>query len=66
MYKKELLDIIDNFFIKNYILEDVILDMEKNMYRKYFDWMGINREILNCFILNLEFWFFLKFVIFNF
>ena len=26
--------------------------------------MGMNEEILDCFILNLEFWFFLKFVIF--
>ena len=58
------MDIIDNLFIKNYISEDAILDMEKNMYRKYFDWMGINREILNRSISNPEFWFFSKFVIF--
>nr|YP_010169844.1 hypothetical protein RF1 [Amphicarpaea edgeworthii]QRZ59666.1 hypothetical protein RF1 [Amphicarpaea edgeworthii] len=63
-YKKELLDIIDNIFIKNYILEDAILDMEKNLDRKYFDWMGINRKILNRSISNREFWFFSKFVIF--
>nr|WDV14749.1 hypothetical chloroplast RF1 [Pueraria montana] len=63
-YKKDLFDIIDNIFIKNYISEDAILDMEKNLDRKYFDWMGINREILNRSISNPEFWFFSKFVIF--
>nr|YP_009127665.1 hypothetical chloroplast RF19 [Pachyrhizus erosus]AHY33280.1 hypothetical chloroplast RF19 [Pachyrhizus erosus] len=63
-YKKELLDILDNIFIKNSISEDAILDMEKNMDRKYFDWMEINREILNRSISNPEFWFFSKFVIF--
>lgn len=63
MYKKNLFDRISNIFIKNY--EDVIIiDIEKNLNRKYLDWMGIYREILNCLILNLEFWFFFKFVIF--
>nr|YP_009995713.1 hypothetical protein RF1 [Haymondia wallichii]QNQ64576.1 hypothetical protein RF1 [Haymondia wallichii]UZA65237.1 hypothetical protein RF1 [Haymondia wallichii]UZA65404.1 hypothetical protein RF1 [Haymondia wallichii]UZA65488.1 hypothetical protein RF1 [Haymondia wallichii] len=63
-YKKELFDIIGNILIKNYIAEDAIIDMEKNKDRKYFDWMGINREILNRSISNPEFWFFSKFVIF--
>nr|KYP70379.1 Putative membrane protein ycf1 [Cajanus cajan] len=38
--------------------------MEKNLDRKYFDWMGINREILNRSKSNPEFWFFSKFLIF--
>nr|YP_010891104.1 Ycf1 [Erythrina sandwicensis]WJK72554.1 Ycf1 [Erythrina sandwicensis] len=63
-YKREFFDIIGNIFIKNYIAEDTILDMEKNLDRKYFDWMGINIEILNRSLSNLEFWFFSKFVIF--
>nr|QVY57426.1 hypothetical protein Ycf1 [Mucuna sempervirens] len=63
-HKKELFDIIDNIFIKNYIAEDAIIDMEKNLNRKYFDWMGINIEILNRSISNPEFWFFSKFWIF--
>nr|YP_010162356.1 hypothetical chloroplast RF19 [Dolichos falciformis]QRI60065.1 hypothetical chloroplast RF19 [Dolichos falciformis] len=66
-HKKEffdILDIIGNIFIKNYIAEDGIKDMEKNLDRKYFDWMGINREILNRSKSNPEFWFFSKFLIF--
>nr|YP_010046520.1 hypothetical chloroplast RF19 [Lablab purpureus]QPJ78233.1 hypothetical chloroplast RF19 [Lablab purpureus] len=64
-YKKDLFDRISNLFIKNYITEDAIfIDMEKNLDRKYLDWMGINREILNPSISNPEFWFFSKFVIF--
>nr|QJQ78417.1 hypothetical chloroplast RF19 [Hylodesmum podocarpum] len=63
-HKKELLDIIGNIFLTNYIAEDTIIDMEKNLNRKYFDWAGINIEILNRSISNPEFWFFSKFVIF--
>nr|YP_010162936.1 hypothetical chloroplast RF19 [Kennedia prostrata]QRI60645.1 hypothetical chloroplast RF19 [Kennedia prostrata] len=63
-HKKELFDIIGNIFIKNYIAEDAIIDMEKNMDRKYFDWIGINIEIKNRSISNPEFGFFSKFVIF--
>nr|YP_010511869.1 hypothetical protein Ycf1 [Trischidium molle]UXL83193.1 hypothetical protein Ycf1 [Trischidium molle] len=89
--------------IKNYIVEDDIIDMEKNLNRKYFDWrilkfcirnkvdfeawinsdysfrihkeinpsnqnktffdwMGMNVEILNRSISNPEFWFFSKFM----
>nr|YP_010162439.1 hypothetical chloroplast RF19 [Dunbaria nivea]QRI60148.1 hypothetical chloroplast RF19 [Dunbaria nivea] len=66
-HKKEFFDILDligNIFIKNSIVEDGIKDMEKNMDRKYFDWMGIHREILNRSKSNPEFWFFSKFLIF--
>nr|YP_010169762.1 hypothetical protein RF1 [Vigna subterranea]QRZ59584.1 hypothetical protein RF1 [Vigna subterranea] len=64
-YKKDLFDRISNIFINNYIAEDtIIIDMEKNTDRKYFNWMGITRKILNRSILNPEFWFFSKFVIF--
>nr|YP_010159110.1 hypothetical chloroplast RF19 [Cajanus crassus]QRG31389.1 hypothetical chloroplast RF19 [Cajanus crassus] len=66
-HKKEFLDILDiigNIFIKNSLVEDGIKDMEKNLDRKYFDWMGINSEILNRSKSNPEFWFFSKFLIF--
>jgi len=63
-YKKDFFDIISNLFIKNSIVEDTIIDMEKNPNRKYLDWIGIHREILNRSISNPEFWFFSKFVIF--
>nr|YP_009680772.1 hypothetical protein Ycf1 [Kummerowia striata]AYA54506.1 hypothetical protein Ycf1 [Kummerowia striata] len=63
-HKNELFDIIGNIFIQNYIAEDTITDVEKNLYRKYFDWAGINIEILNRYISNPEFWFFSKLVIF--
>nr|YP_009974362.1 hypothetical protein RF1 [Uraria lagopodoides]QNH95219.1 hypothetical protein RF1 [Uraria lagopodoides] len=63
-HKKELFDIIGNSFITNYIAEDTVIDMEKNLDRKHFDWPGINIEILNRSISNPEFWFFSKFVIF--
>nr|YP_010555386.1 hypothetical chloroplast RF19 [Adinobotrys atropurpureus]UYR22025.1 hypothetical chloroplast RF19 [Adinobotrys atropurpureus] len=61
--KKEFLDITGDICIKNYIAEDAIIDMEKNMDRKYFDWMVMNVEILNHSISNPKFWFFLKFLI---
>nr|AOV83520.1 Ycf1 [Glycyrrhiza glabra] len=59
--KKEFLDITGDISINNYIAEDTIIDMEKNMDRKYFDWMEMNVEILNHSISNPKFWFFLKF-----
>nr|YP_010514527.1 hypothetical protein Ycf1 [Coursetia rostrata]UXL86180.1 hypothetical protein Ycf1 [Coursetia rostrata] len=62
--KKKLFDITGDISIQNYIAEDGILDIDKNLDRKYFDWMGMNVEILNNSISNLKFWFFLKFVIF--
>nr|YP_009127417.1 hypothetical chloroplast RF19 [Haematoxylum brasiletto]AHY33032.1 hypothetical chloroplast RF19 [Haematoxylum brasiletto] len=102
---KKVFDMADNIPIKNYIVEDSILDMEKNLDRKYFDWrilnfclrnkvdfgawidtdyyftfhqeinpsnqkktffdwMGMNVEILNRSITNREFFFFSKFLIF--
>nr|YP_009772142.1 Ycf1 [Chamaecrista mimosoides]QIT03010.1 Ycf1 [Chamaecrista mimosoides] len=100
--KNKLCDMMDDIPIKNYIIEDSILDMEKNMDRKYFDWrilnfclrnqvdfgawidtdyyftlhqeinpsnhffdwMGMNVEILNRSIANRNFFFFSKFFIF--
>nr|ATO58853.1 hypothetical chloroplast RF19 [Styphnolobium japonicum f. violaceum] len=103
--KQKLFDKTGDISIKNYIAEDDIIDMEKNLDRKYFDWrilkfcirnkvdfeawidtdynfrihkeinpsnqnktffdwMGLNVEILNRSISNLQFWFFSKFVIF--
>nr|YP_010864224.1 hypothetical protein RF1 [Indigofera bungeana]WGS97373.1 hypothetical protein RF1 [Indigofera bungeana] len=62
--KKKKIDIMDDISMKNYIAEDAIIDMEKNLDRKYFDWMGMNVEILNRSVSNLEFWFFPKFLIF--
>nr|WHS15995.1 hypothetical protein RF1 [Ormosia semicastrata f. pallida] len=62
--KQKLFDITGDISIKNYIAEDYIIDMEKNLDRKYFDWMGMNVEILKRSISNLKFWFFSKFVIF--
>nr|QVX29308.1 hypothetical chloroplast RF1 [Indigofera miniata] len=62
--KKKKMDITDDISIKNYIAKDAIIDMEKNLDRKYFDWIGMNVEIRNRSVSNLEFWFFSKFVIF--
>nr|YP_010513695.1 hypothetical protein Ycf1 [Cratylia mollis]UXL85266.1 hypothetical protein Ycf1 [Cratylia mollis] len=63
--KKKLFDTMSNISIKHYVEEDAILDMEKNLDRKYFDWIGINVEISNRSISNPKFWFFLKFMIFH-
>nr|YP_009769977.1 Ycf1 [Erythrophleum suaveolens]QIT00679.1 Ycf1 [Erythrophleum suaveolens] len=103
--KKKLFDMTDDIPIKNYIVENSILDIEKNLDRKYFDWrilnfclrnkvdfgawidtdyyfslhqeinpsnqkrfffdwMGMNVEILNRSIAKREFFFFSKFFIF--
>jgi len=62
--KKKIFDLTSDISIKNYIAEDYIIDMEKNLDRKYFDWMGMNEEILNRSIWNREFLFFSKFLIF--
>nr|YP_009402482.1 hypothetical protein RF1 [Faidherbia albida]YP_009402502.1 hypothetical protein RF1 [Faidherbia albida]APA33123.1 hypothetical protein RF1 [Faidherbia albida]APA33143.1 hypothetical protein RF1 [Faidherbia albida] len=40
--KKKKLDMTDDIPIKNYIVEDSILDMEKNLDRKCFDWRILN------------------------
>nr|YP_009767626.1 component of inner membrane protein importcomplex [Duparquetia orchidacea]QIS98244.1 component of inner membrane protein importcomplex [Duparquetia orchidacea] len=61
--KWKLVDMTDDIPIKNYIVEDHIIDREKNLDRKYFDCMGINVKILNRSILNLD-WFFSQFGIF--
>nr|QWY87410.1 hypothetical chloroplast RF1 [Pterocarpus erinaceus] len=62
--KQKIFDLTSDISIKNYIAEDYIIDMEKNLDRKYFDWMGMNEEILNRSIWNREFLFFSKFWIF--
>nr|QVX29391.1 hypothetical chloroplast RF1 [Diplotropis ferruginea] len=62
--KQKLFDLTGDISITNYIAEGDIIDMERNLDRKYFDWMGMNVEILNRSISNLEFLFFSKFVIF--
>nr|YP_009771881.1 hypothetical chloroplast RF19 [Baphia racemosa]QIT02666.1 hypothetical chloroplast RF19 [Baphia racemosa] len=64
MRKKKLFDITGDISIKNYIAEDTIIDMEKNLDRKYLDWVGRDVKILNRFISNLELWLFSKFWIF--
>uniref|UniRef100_UPI0030011690 hypothetical chloroplast RF1 n=1 Tax=Senegalia pennata TaxID=1341699 RepID=UPI0030011690 len=40
--KKKKLDMTDDIPIKNYIVEDSILDVEKNLDRKCFDWRILN------------------------
>nr|YP_010512611.1 hypothetical protein Ycf1 [Baptisia leucophaea]UXL84018.1 hypothetical protein Ycf1 [Baptisia leucophaea] len=62
--KQKLFDITGDISITNSIAEGYIIDMKKNLDRKYFDWMGMNVEIKNRFISNLEFLLFSKFVIF--
>nr|WFG52100.1 hypothetical chloroplast RF1 [Astragalus melilotoides] len=66
--KKEFFDITGDISIKNYLAEDPIIDMEKNLDRKYFDWMVMNVEIPNRSISNpnpkSKFWFFSKLSIF--
>uniref|UniRef100_UPI0030DF5DB3 Ycf1 n=1 Tax=Hedysarum drobovii TaxID=2906541 RepID=UPI0030DF5DB3 len=71
--KKEFLDITGDISIKNYITEDVIIDREKNLDRKYFDWkvmdveiqkQVMDVEIQNHSISNPKFWFFSKLWIF--
>nr|YP_010163102.1 Ycf1 [Millettia dura]QRI60894.1 Ycf1 [Millettia dura] len=62
---KKKMDKMSNISIKHYTEKDVIIDMEKNMDRKYFDWMGIKVEILNRSISNPIFWLFSKFLIFQ-
>nr|YP_010374623.1 Ycf1 [Dalbergia millettii var. mimosoides]QXU57976.1 Ycf1 [Dalbergia millettii var. mimosoides] len=62
--KQKIFDLTSDISIKNYIAEDAIIDMEKNLDRKYFDWMGMNEELLNRSISNREFMFLSKFLIF--
>ncbi|XP_061346484.1 protein TIC 214-like [Gastrolobium bilobum] len=63
-HKQKLFDTMGNISIKNYIEEYAIIEMEKNMTRKSFDWMEMNVEILNRSRSNMEFCFFSKFFIF--
>lgn len=65
--RKEFLDIIGDISIQNYLdLEEYdTLDMEKNLDRKYFNWMGMNvkrkkTSIPNKKLLIPQFWFFSK------
>nr|QNH92045.1 hypothetical chloroplast RF19 [Ammopiptanthus mongolicus] len=65
MRKQKLFYITDDIFITNYIAEGDIIDMKKNLNRKYSDWMGMNVEIQNgSSISNPEFLLFSKFGIF--
>nr|YP_009769894.1 hypothetical protein RF1 [Labichea lanceolata]QIT00596.1 hypothetical protein RF1 [Labichea lanceolata] len=63
-HKKKLFDMKDDIPIKNYIVENSIIDMETYLDRKFFDWMGMNVEIQNRSISNPESWLFYKFWIF--
>nr|YP_010158566.1 hypothetical protein RF1 [Xylia xylocarpa]QRG30673.1 hypothetical protein RF1 [Xylia xylocarpa] len=45
--KKRFFYMMDDILIKNYIVEDSILDMEKNLDRKYFDWRILNSCLRN-------------------
>nr|YP_009402411.1 hypothetical protein RF1 [Dichrostachys cinerea]APA33052.1 hypothetical protein RF1 [Dichrostachys cinerea] len=45
--RKKKLDMTDDIPIKNYIVEDSILDMEKNRDRKCFDWRILNFGLRN-------------------
>lgn len=60
--KKEFFDIMGDISIKNYR----VINMEKYLDRKYFDWMVMNVEIPNRSISNRKskFWFFSKLSIF--
>nr|UVF31087.1 Ycf1 protein [Genista tridentata subsp. tridentata] len=62
--KQKLFDITGNRDITNYIAEDYIIDMKKNIDRKCFDWIEMNVEIKKSFISNLESLLFSKFLIF--
>nr|UDF84957.1 Ycf1 [Sophora molloyi] len=68
MRKQKLFDITGDISITNYIAEGYIIDMKKNLDRKYFDRMKMDVEIQNrstiSTILNPEFLLFSKLVIF--
>nr|YP_010498584.1 hypothetical chloroplast RF1 [Tournefortia montana] len=49
----------DLFYLK--INQDLKINAT-NLQKVFFDWMGMNEEILNCQISNLELWFFPEFV----
>nr|YP_009771139.1 Ycf1 [Colophospermum mopane]QIT01841.1 Ycf1 [Colophospermum mopane] len=52
--KGKLFDMEDNIPIQNYIGEDGIIDMEKNLDRQYFDWKLINFDFQNK--IDIEAW----------
>ena len=62
--RKEFLDSICDISIQNYLEEYDILDMEKNLDRKYFNWMGMNGKRKKTSLPNKKFWFFSKLNIF--
>nr|UEN67201.1 hypothetical protein RF1 [Sophora moorcroftiana] len=65
MCKQKLFDITGDISITNYIAEGDIIDIKKNLDRKYFDRMEMDVEIQNrSTISNLEFLLFSKLVIF--
>nr|WRI60995.1 hypothetical protein RF1 [Emblica urinaria] len=57
--KYQIIDKMDN---KDLFFVTLHQGQEINSKKKLFDWMGMNEEILNRPISNLEFWFFEKFV----
>nr|YP_009771304.1 hypothetical chloroplast RF19 [Smithia erubescens]QIT02006.1 hypothetical chloroplast RF19 [Smithia erubescens] len=63
--KQKIFDLTNDISIKNSIAEDSIIDMEKNMDRKYFDWVGMNEETFNPSIPDRKFLFFSKIGIFD-
>nr|YP_010127457.1 Ycf1 [Echinosophora koreensis]QPO99955.1 Ycf1 [Echinosophora koreensis]WEG94122.1 Ycf1 [Echinosophora koreensis] len=69
MRKQKLFDITGDISITNYIAEGYIIDMKKNLDRKYFDRMKMDVEIQNrstiSTLLNPEFLLFSKLVIFD-
>nr|YP_010163351.1 hypothetical chloroplast RF19 [Kotschya aeschynomenoides]QRI61143.1 hypothetical chloroplast RF19 [Kotschya aeschynomenoides] len=62
--KQKIFDPLNDISIKNSIAEDSIIDIGKNMNRKYFDWLEMNKEIFDRSIWNREFFFFSKIWIF--
>ena len=50
-HKRKFFDILEAILINNYLVEDDIIDMEKNLDRKYFHW-----RILNFCISDIESW----------
>nr|QWT69975.1 hypothetical chloroplast RF19 [Styrax serrulatus] len=59
-------EIIDKIDKKNLFYLTIYQDQEinsPNKKKRFFDWIGMNEEILNCPISNLELWFFPEFVL---
>nr|YP_010565973.1 hypothetical protein RF1 [Medicago murex]UZC30607.1 hypothetical protein RF1 [Medicago murex]UZC30683.1 hypothetical protein RF1 [Medicago murex] len=62
--RKEFMDCIGDISIQNYLEEYDILDMKKNLDRKYFNWVGMNRKRKKTSLPISRFWFFSKLNIF--